>query len=236
MSEGLTIRQDILDMVDDAGKRHESLRRGSMRLFVTVNGSNPYERLFGKWTHRVQIAPIYYEVEGDGTAVTRAPDYTDDQGKVAAMLRDGFTEFREMRVKRHGRAMAALARSALPLAMAACFALGLVAGRRLPCREKAEQGFENSVEPLTEPAQEGPALQGLAPLQRDGDGVGAMIPVDVVLVEKAGPYKGLLVGGEPVGERVVPDDRVVADAQEGFVGLPVHVDSIATNDVRRKHE
>lgn len=229
MSEGLTIRQDILDMVDDAGKRHESLRRGSMRLFVTVNGSNPYERLFGKWTHRVQIAPIYYEVEGDGTAVTRAPDYTDDQGKVAAMLRDGFTEFREMRVKRHGRAMAALARSALPLAMAACFALGLVAGRRLPCREKAEQGFENSVEPLTEPAQEGAAFEDLAPLHGDFKGSDAGIVRVFHDAQEAVLDQAELEGGEPPVERVVPDHRLAADSLKGADDFFVHAEDSTTS-------
>ena len=123
---GIVIGQDILDMMADAGNRHESLKSGHLRVIVRIEGGDVPKGEAGAW-----FTLEHYGVYADGQNFARYAKGLKSTDDIAAALREGFVDPREYKWKRASRAKKAADWVANFLPYAAMLAIGIMASRCL---------------------------------------------------------------------------------------------------------
>jgi hypothetical protein len=122
---GIVIGRDLLDMIEDAGKRHVTLRNGIVRATITMAGGD----ISGKpcLDAGVNFDLAHFGVYEDGQNFARYANIKSPQDMVVA-LRGGFTDPTEYKWKRRTRAKAAAEWVAEFLPYAACIVIGFAIG------------------------------------------------------------------------------------------------------------
>ena len=121
---GIVIGRDILDMISDAGKRHESLRRGFLIATVQMTGGEVPKHWNAGMTLQLEHRGVY--ADGQNFMRTAKVKSTAD---MAAALREGFVDPYEYKWRRQSKAKEAADWVANFLPYAACLAIGLAIGR-----------------------------------------------------------------------------------------------------------
>lgn len=123
-ADAIVIDRELVSMITDAGKRHETLRKGIVRATITVTGGDNDGRPCIDEGVNFELA--HYGVYADGQHFSRYANVNSPQD-MAAALRGGFLGPKEYkwRPKSTARKVAELVADLMPYAASVAFGLAL---------------------------------------------------------------------------------------------------------------